>query len=158
MHYSADTGTWVFETPHWSRYAMDDSDDEDDVGEGKSSGGTATKLMPPPPPVRPAERIARASSTAPGGVGLSGSAAPGESGFNVTPQATTVCSWAKCVTAGLLKTTCPIISNDLIKVESGLPSPWRFLDSHSEVAFAVSVDYRCRGFTWCFGHYPLFLH
>lgn len=74
MDYSADSGVWVFETLHWSRYAMDDSEDEEDEAKGDSGGdaggrgvrnpgASATKLMPPPAPLGPAGRIPRASRT-----------------------------------------------------------------------------------------------
>lgn len=66
VDYSADTGVWVFDTLHWSRYAMDDSDDDDDGGnaEAKAAEGTASKLMPPPPPLGPLGRIPRAKAAA----------------------------------------------------------------------------------------------
>lgn len=64
-----DTGKWIFDTFHWSRYAMDDSDDEDDTNGGKNgkqegaavkNGKTASaKKMPPPPPLGPAGRVHR---------------------------------------------------------------------------------------------------
>lgn len=71
VDYSATTGIWVFDTLHWSRYAMDDdSDDDDGAGANKAKaagGGTAaaSKLMPPPPPLGAAGRMNRppASST-----------------------------------------------------------------------------------------------
>lgn len=69
MDYSADTGVWVFETRHWSRYAMDDSDEEDEAasepkrveggGTGRSSrpagGASDQKPVAQPVPVRPGE-------------------------------------------------------------------------------------------------------
>lgn len=63
VSYDVDTGAWVFETFHWSRYAMSDDDDEDDDAGG--GGGTARKtpgsaaMMPPPPALGPAGRVPR---------------------------------------------------------------------------------------------------
>lgn len=57
VDYNVDTGVWVFDTFHWSRYAMDDSDDDEEgVGEKKGADGAgkpaSSSLMPPPPPGR----------------------------------------------------------------------------------------------------------
>lgn len=64
VEYSADTGVWVFDTLHWSRYAMDDSDDDEEGGDvkAKAASGAASKLMPPPPPLGPSGRIPRAAT------------------------------------------------------------------------------------------------
>lgn len=43
--YDSDTGIWMFETKHWSRYAMDDSDEEDDAGETKGERKTGAQNM-----------------------------------------------------------------------------------------------------------------
>lgn len=63
LDYNVETGVWVFETFHWSRYAMDDSDDDDDDADndaqGRTGGGAkpgSAKMMPPPPPLDPAGR------------------------------------------------------------------------------------------------------
>lgn len=48
VSYSADTGDWVFDTPHWSRFAMDDSDDEEKAP--RTTDADARRLMPPPAP------------------------------------------------------------------------------------------------------------
>lgn len=65
MSYNVEIGEWVFETFHWSRYAMSDDDDDDDDNTGGGGGGTAKKtpgsaaMMPPPPALGPAGRVPR---------------------------------------------------------------------------------------------------
>lgn len=63
VSYNVDIGEWVFETFHWSRYAMSDDDDGDgdvDGGGGDAESKAASaKMMPPPPPVGPAGRMPR---------------------------------------------------------------------------------------------------
>lgn len=64
MSYDVEIGEWVFETFHWSRYAMSD-DDDDDEDEASGGGGTAgkkpgsAKMMPPPPALGRAGRVPR---------------------------------------------------------------------------------------------------
>lgn len=65
MSYNVEIGEWVFETMHWSRYAMsDDDDDDEDDGESKAA---SAKMMPPPPPLGPAGRVPRPRGSATAG-------------------------------------------------------------------------------------------
>ena len=57
VSYDCMSGIWVFETFHWSRYAMDDSEDEedhDDRGTKARAKAKEMKEMPPPPSRNPA--------------------------------------------------------------------------------------------------------
>lgn len=75
MSYNVEIGEWVFETFHWSRYAMSDDDDDDDDGDNATGGGGGGKarkapgsaaMMPPPPALGPAGRVPRPREAAKG--------------------------------------------------------------------------------------------
>ncbi|CAM9539431.1 unnamed protein product [Scytosiphon promiscuus] len=76
VSYNVDIGEWVFETFHWSRYAMsDDDDDDDDDNHGDARGkAESAKKMPPPPPLGPAGRVPRPRGSAKDHQGRSASA------------------------------------------------------------------------------------
>lgn len=60
VSYDVDIGEWVFETFHWSRYAMsDDDDDDNDPGAAGKKDADSAKKMPPPPALGRAGRMPR---------------------------------------------------------------------------------------------------
>lgn len=71
MSYDIELGIWEFETFHWSRYAMEDSEDDEDYDEKskdkKKERESGANIMPPPPPRNPAAVRSRRPTPSKGG-------------------------------------------------------------------------------------------